>query len=134
MIVYDDIKFYRYPSSTKIDRKDYYRGCYKGKHIGLHVYLYTKYIGKILEGYHIDHINGNPLNNNLDNLQCLSPKEHHDKHHYKKLECSHPIVTRNCNSCKKEYTGRGNKYCSHKCAMKFINRKRKNITQIHGEN
>lgn len=30
--------------------------------------------------YHIHHIDGNPLNNCLDNLLCLSPQEHYEIH------------------------------------------------------
>lgn len=38
----------------------------------------TKF-GNIPKGYHVDHIDGNPFNNEIDNLQLLSPEEHAKK-------------------------------------------------------
>jgi len=36
--------------------------------------------GEIPSGYHIHHIDGNPYNNDISNLQCISPEEHADIH------------------------------------------------------
>jgi hypothetical protein len=38
--------------------------------------IYESVYGKIPEGYHIHHKDGNCYNNNIDNLECLSPEEH----------------------------------------------------------
>jgi len=50
----------------------------------LHHYIFCKHhnITKIPEGYHIHHIDGNCLNNELDNLQLIEAGEH-TKLHYK---------------------------------------------------
>jgi hypothetical protein len=50
----------------------------------LHHYIFYKHhnITKIPEGYHIHHIDGNCLNNELDNLQLIEAGEH-TKLHYK---------------------------------------------------
>ena len=42
--------------------------------------LYETFKGKIPDGYHIHHIDGNPYNNDIDNLIALSPDEHYEIH------------------------------------------------------
>lgn len=42
--------------------------------------IYENHYGKIPKGYHIHHIDGNPFNNDISNLQCLSPEEHSKIH------------------------------------------------------
>ncbi len=42
--------------------------------------IYESYYGKIPKGYHIHHIDGNPLNNEISNLECVSPEEHSKIH------------------------------------------------------
>lgn len=45
--------------------------------------IYEEYHGiKIPKGYHIHHIDGNKDNNNISNLEMLSPDEHAEKHGY----------------------------------------------------
>lgn len=43
--------------------------------------LYEQHFGPIPKGYHIHHIDGNHSNNHIDNLQCVSAKEHYDIHY-----------------------------------------------------
>lgn len=42
----------------------------------IHRYVWTKYNGPIPQGFVIHHIDGNKLNNKLDNLQMMTAKEH----------------------------------------------------------
>ena len=42
----------------------------------LHNYIYERSYGKIPDGYEIHHIDCNKLNNDLTNLQLLTPSEH----------------------------------------------------------
>ena len=42
--------------------------------------IYEEHHGKIPKGYHIHHIDGNPWNNDINNLECLTEKEHNEKH------------------------------------------------------
>lgn len=44
----------------------------KGKHFLVHRAVWEVFNGPIPEGYDIDHIDGNPKNNNLDNLQAIT--------------------------------------------------------------
>jgi len=42
--------------------------------------IYESHYGKIPEGYHIHHVDGNPFNNDITNLQCVSPEKHGEIH------------------------------------------------------
>jgi len=46
----------------------------------LHKLVYIIFIGNILKGNHIHHIDFNPINNNIFNLEQLTPQEHSIKH------------------------------------------------------
>lgn len=46
----------------------------------LHRDVWRKHNGEIPEGHHIHHVDGDPSNNDIDNLECLSPKEHASTH------------------------------------------------------
>jgi len=42
--------------------------------------IYENHYGKIPNGYHIHHIDGNPFNNDISNLKCVSAEEHSEIH------------------------------------------------------
>ena len=46
----------------------------------LHRLIFEKEYGSIPEGYCIHHIDGNKLNNSIDNLEMLPKSEHHHLH------------------------------------------------------
>lgn len=58
--------------------KEYYLCVNKvnGKQRYEHVLLYETLVGAIPNGYIIHHIDGNGLNNDIENLQCVSRAEH----------------------------------------------------------
>ena len=47
---------------------------------GAHRKIYEMHYGKIPKGFHIHHIDSNPLNNNIDNLICISEEDHKNIH------------------------------------------------------
>lgn len=49
-------------------------------HKRLHVYVWEYYNGKIKKGYHIHHKDKNKNNNEIENLEMLSPQEHQKIH------------------------------------------------------
>jgi hypothetical protein len=51
-----------------------------GKHTRIHRLVWETQKGKIPKGYDIHHIDGNKLNNHIDNLQCLPHTEHLSMH------------------------------------------------------
>lgn len=70
-----------YPKTAFNGRKEGYleiRLCKDGKVkcLSHHRSVWSSFNGPIPEGYHIDHINNNPSDNRLENLQCLNPKDH----------------------------------------------------------
>lgn len=48
----------------------------------VHRILYETYIDKLVKGMQINHIDGNKLNNNLNNLEQITPKQNNE-HAYK---------------------------------------------------
>lgn len=50
------------------------------KRIRLHIYIWTRANGEIAKGMQVHHVDGNKLNNNLDNLSIMTASEHL-KHH-----------------------------------------------------
>lgn len=73
----DGIKYRRYPLSNSKKKRLYYHSSYNKSY---HRKLWEKLYGKIPDGYHIHHKDGNPLNNNIENLECVSPQEHGKRH------------------------------------------------------
>lgn len=92
-------------------------------------YVMEKHLGRYLNvDEQIDHIDGNPLNNNIDNLQIVLFREHqiNDAHRNKD-------ITVKCQYCGKEFIILGSKisnrnrkdkhqsgyFCSRKCCGKY---------------
>ena len=46
----------------------------------MHRKIYEQHYGKIPDGYHIHHKDGNHANNDVHNLQCVTAQEHYDIH------------------------------------------------------
>lgn len=58
----------------------------KGKSYYAHRYVYECFYGKIPKDKEVDYIDNNKTNNNIKNLQLLTPKENIRKSHCKKLK------------------------------------------------
>jgi hypothetical protein len=71
-ILIDDLKF-------TINRDGYYE-CTTINRLMLHNYNWEKVNGKIPKGYELHHIDLNKLNNNVNNLLLVTPKEHAEIH------------------------------------------------------
>lgn len=83
VIIYKDIKFRRYPNSSKWADRNYYvpNASHRKKGIGrLHQEIWKDAHGSIPSGHHIHHKDENPLNNTIDNLECLSIAAHNAYH------------------------------------------------------
>lgn len=87
----------------------------------LHVAIWESVNGKVPEGYEIHHVDLNPENNALKNLQCLSKSEH--SHLHRKLN---PPKTRErkrtkvCAHCGKSFLAsrKDARFCSKNCQVK----------------
>ena len=65
----------------------------------LHDVIYEYYKGTIPKGYQIHHKDFNKLNNDIDNLVMLTPKEHRDIHAKAKWVCKDGAWYKPCKHC-----------------------------------
>lgn len=72
VIVFNGIKFVRYPDAANFAERNYYKG--KGK--WLHRVIWESTHGPIPEGYVVHHVDENPLMNELNNLACIPHPDH----------------------------------------------------------
>ncbi len=94
-------------------------GYYKGSDGWLHMAVWKSVHGEIPEGYEIHHVDFDPSNNVLENLQCLPRAEH------KKLHATcRPTHAHVCENCGKVYEARNynkkNRFCSRTCRIAFL--------------
>lgn len=67
---------------AKRSNTPYYRITVNEKRILEHRHVMQEYLGrKLARNEHVHHINGNSLDNRIENLEVLSPTEHQKKHH-----------------------------------------------------
>src|SRR5438477_8575585 len=60
--------------SLKLTEKGYLRIRIEGKHQYLHKYLYENFVGKVKEGFELDHLCRNKACINIDHLESVSHK------------------------------------------------------------
>lgn len=70
----------RYPESKRRSDRVYYKRSIAKGTMWLHRYIWEKANGAIPKGAHIHHKDGNTLNNDISNLECLTPKAHAKTH------------------------------------------------------
>lgn len=77
------VVYRRYPRAKQSSDRNYFRpgpGDVLAGRSYLHRDLWVAHRGPIPNGYEIDHRDGNPLNNALDNLQLLTADDHRRRH------------------------------------------------------
>src|SRR3990167_2613301 len=79
IIVYREVKYYRYPKSKYRDKRIYWHSSYKRRGY-LHRHIYEDKYGKIPKGHFIHHKDHNSFNNEPSNLEAISPKNHFQLH------------------------------------------------------
>ena len=82
-IIYNGIRFRRYPESPNwADRVYYTPGIgHRKRGVGrLHQEIWKAHHGEIPAGFHVHHADHDPLNNEPENLVLLSGDEHHSHH------------------------------------------------------
>jgi hypothetical protein len=79
----DGVTYRRYPYSKHVSHQRYYSpgGTDRANGVeSLHREIWKKHHGPIPAGYDIHHKDDNPLNNAIDNLECLHPDDHKALH------------------------------------------------------
>lgn len=136
-IIYNGKKYHRYPESKRRHLRVYYwrHDKWKAAPVSLHRQIYADNYGEIPKGHHINHIDHNPLNNDVSNLECLTPKEHCQKDNNSMSESAraernakHKIAWSNrknyyrCKECGNEFTTSkpaGAIFCSRICRERW---------------
>lgn len=83
IIVYRGIKFRRYPDAEQWSDRSYFTPGIAARAAGvdyLHREIYEDHYGSIPPGYDVHHRDNNPLNNEIDNLECIEHGEHLRRH------------------------------------------------------
>lgn len=78
-VVFNGITFRRYPNAKRLSDRRYYRADGRLRKQGisyLHKTVWEFYNGKVPDGYHIHHKNGDTLDNRIENLELLPGKSH----------------------------------------------------------
>jgi ferredoxin len=72
----------RYPGSPRRSHRVYFQShaSWNETPLYLHREIWKSAHGPIPEGYEIHHVDENPLNNTLENLECLTAREHRRRH------------------------------------------------------
>ena len=82
-VVFNGIEFKRYPEAKQPSHRWYFTPsqthCGNGVQ-SLHREIWKSHHGPIPKGMHIHHKDGNPLNNSIDNLACVTEQEHSELH------------------------------------------------------
>lgn len=85
VVVFGGIKFRRYPESDRREARVYYvpGGTYRARGVGrLHEEVWKGANGPVPPGHHVHHVDGNPLNNEIGNLECISAAAHAEEHRH----------------------------------------------------
>ena len=88
-IIFNGIKFRRYPQSKNRTERVYYvpHSGHRRKGVGrLHEEVYKTFYGTIPKGFCIHHKDENPLNNDPANLELLLRADHQRKHNAERLK------------------------------------------------
>lgn len=80
VVTFNGLRYRRYPDSPNRSDRLYYTTRTRGRTIRLHVAIWEHENGPVPDGYHVHHRDGDTLNNDIGNLECLPGSEHH-RHH-----------------------------------------------------
>jgi HNH endonuclease len=84
------------------------------RHHTVHRLIYRAFVGEIPDGLHIDHIDGDPSNNNVTNLRAITNAQNQI---YKFENLRNKRIEATCGQCQQVYckTFHAQKWCSSKC-------------------
>src|SRR3990167_1054460 len=91
------------------NERGYRTVCDNGRTIAEHRLVMERHSGRRLERHeHVHHINGNPGDNRIENLQLFDTQEAHSRHHWTTNHDNLPqsrFTSRSCNDCGQLFVG-----------------------------
>jgi len=81
-ITWNGSKYRRYPDSDHAANRSYFQRSMAQGTSWLHRDVWEHERGPIPDGWHVHHIDGDTSNNDISNLECVSPKEHAQRHEW----------------------------------------------------
>lgn len=110
-VLYGGRTYRRWPEHPDRSRRVYYRAT-SGPNGYLHRDIYEDNFGPIPDGWHVHHVDHDPLNNDPANLQAISPSAHAGHHGTR-----HPEIFVECAGCGAQFVGHRPwaKWCTAAC-------------------
>jgi hypothetical protein len=88
----------RYPESERLSDRVYFQRMGLTGAVRLHRDVWSEANGPIPDGHHVHHIDGDTLNNDISNLECLTPADHRASHPWsderRRKQCEHLATIR----------------------------------------
>jgi len=95
------------------------KSLYSNKEVNYHVWVWENYYKKrVPKGYVIHHKDGNPKNNDISNLECMTTEEHKRYH-------GSNITEEKRSELRKKYCGNGNPFFGKKHSIETIEKLKK---------
>jgi hypothetical protein len=115
-IIYKEQRYNRNPDSKRRQHRAYFwrHDKWKEAPVALHRQIWIDSNGPIPKGHIIHHKDGNTLNNLIENLESLSPKDHAILH-MKERKVEKNAICETCLTSFKYFSIRKAKFCSYKC-------------------
>lgn len=127
-VVFNGRRYHRNPDAKQKHRRRYFwgrQGYGSGKKVTLHAAIWEHYNGPVPAGHLVHHKDGDFLNNDISNLECITPSRHGKIHKTGKHLAGYrhqKMYTHVCWNCEGEYqTFRKHrtKFCSPICASRY---------------
>jgi|DEB0MinimDraft_12_1074336.scaffolds.fasta_scaffold78270_1 hypothetical protein len=77
---WNSLVYRRYPESNRLSDRQYFQRAGVVGTARLHRDVWSAANGPIPEGNHVHHIDGDTLNNDISNLECVTPEQHRAEH------------------------------------------------------
>lgn len=75
-VEWNGVAWRRYPNAKQRSHRVYFQGYLNGKYTLLHRALWAYHNGPIPDAHEVHHADGNPLNNDIGNLECITIAKH----------------------------------------------------------
>jgi hypothetical protein len=79
-VMFNGYSYRRYPESPRRELRVYFARSGRQRVNWLHRDIWIHHNGPIPAGFHVHHVDGNPLNNAIENLAVMPEREHHQEH------------------------------------------------------